>query len=180
MRNLNERMTFNAETKDLIDRMPDGVAKEKAQQFLVAMNLEKMQSLFAQDMTGNQSTPGSSNSQGLLQHKEPEQKRMNVLSIMTKDAETEEQPQATPTATSRPQLTMKSSSGGKRKLDDVSNAEVSTPKSLREMVEQLKSDLGIEASNIKEVIQEAADLLGVEKEEKTLLQLAAECCGTIG
>jgi uracil DNA glycosylase len=65
-------------------------------------------------------------------------------------------------------------------LDDVSNAEVSTPKSLREMVDQLKSDLGIEASNIKEVIQEAADQLGVEKEEKTLLQLAAECCRAIG
>ena len=180
MRDLNERLTFKADTKDLIERMPDGPAKEKAHQCLVAMSLEKMHDLFRQDMTGNQSTPGSSNSQGLLQHKEPEQKRMNVLSIMTNNAETGEQPQATPTATSRPQLTMQSSSGGKRKLDDVSNAEVSTPKSLREMVDQLKSDLGIEASNIKEVIQEAADQLGVEKEDKTLLQLAAECCRAIG
>ena len=104
MRDLNERLTFKADTKDLIERMPDGPAKEKAHQCLVAMSLEKMHDLFRQDMTGNQSTPGSSNSQGLLQHKEPEQKRMNVLSIMTNNAETEEQPQATPTATSRPQL----------------------------------------------------------------------------
>jgi hypothetical protein len=78
---------------------------------------------------------------------------------------------------------MTSSSGGKRKLDDVegpSHAERSTNMTLREMVNKLKDELGIDASNLKEAVHEAADNLGVQKEDKTLLELARACCEELG